>query len=288
MGSAPFLNVVYWSVRSALRWWWVATTGVMFVFVGRSSAQEALAILAHDGEPGNAGVWDAALLAFAGPGVDQSALRSWAAWLVTHLLFLYFVGDLAYAELPRRGYAVLPRIGTRVRWWLGKVVTLAVLTAGFTLEGLLAVLLGSLTKLPWSWRAPILPVVAALPRVVRYSEVDTALAAGLILFFTTLLAMGCLEAALSIALRRSFYGFASASAILLLSLALGTSHPGLIRWLPGSQSMLIRHSFFDPRVPGFSFLWSLIYDSVLIVGAIGAGVSLMARFDVVGGEGRGG
>jgi MFS superfamily sulfate permease-like transporter len=70
--------------------------------------------------------------------------------------------------------------------------------------------------------------------------------------------------------------------VMLVSWLLGTDSPTLVRWLPSSQSMLLRHTLFEPSVPEFSVQWSLLYNVMLALVAIGGGRWYIARMDIFG------
>ena len=287
MSRVPFHRVLHWNLRSSLRWWWPVAAGALFSFVGWRSALQAAGYARSAQAQMTANVWDAFFISFARPGVWDSSLVRMLAWFVPHLLFFYFIGDLANGELLQRGYAVVPLIGSRLRWWWGKVVTLFVLTLGYTALSLLAVLAGSMARLPWSWQLSTLLSSGTLWPLPERMDVGVLFGWTFLLLCSTLFAMASLQIMLSILWRRSFHSFAAISAIALLSWLLGIDRPRLVRWLPGSQSMPLRHTFLDPHVPDFSLAWSLCYNAVLALLAIGLGAWYVRRMDIFG-EAQGG
>lgn len=282
MNRVAFHRLLRWNLRSSLRWWWPVAAGALFSFIGWRSALQAAEYASSAQAQVTANVWDAFLMSFAGPGVWDNSLVRMLAWFVPHLLFFYLIGDLANGELLQRGYAVVPLIGSRLRWWWGKVATLLLLTLGYTALSLLAVLAGSMARLPWSRQLSTLLSSGVLWPMPEGMDVGVLLGWTFLLLGSTLFAMASVQIVLSMLWHRSFHAFAAISAIALSSWLLGIDKPHLVRWLPGSQSMLLRHTFLDSNVPGFSLAWSLFYNAVLALLAIGLGTWYVRRIDIFG------
>lgn len=282
MSRVAFHRLLRWNLRSSLRWWWPVAAVALFSFIGWRSALQAAALVNWSPAQVTANVWDAFLMSFAGPGVWDSSLLGMLTWFVPHLLFFYLIGDLANGELLQWGYAVVPLIGSRLQWWWGKVVILFVLTLGYTALSLLTVLAGSMARLPWSWQLSTLLSSGTLWPLPEGMDVGVLLGWTFSLLGSTLFSLALSQIVLSILWRRSFHSFAAISVIALSSWLLGIDRPRLVRWLPGSQSMLLRHTYFDPNVPGFSPEWSLFYNAVLALLAIGLGTWYVRRMDIFG------
>lgn len=282
MTHASLPRTTAWSLRSAVRWWWFVLPGLLFLFTGWRAAQQAANLASAAGSPLTANVWDAFFIAFAGPDAWSASLLPMLAWFIPHLIFFYLVGDLAHGELVQRGHAVMPLVGSRLCWWAGKIITLLFITIGFVVWNMCIVLAGSLTRLPWSWGASELWQSGQLKPLAGDMTPPTLLWLVGVLFSSTLFATASLQLVLSLVLRHSFYGFAVISAVMLTSWLLGSGYPSLTRWLPGSQSMLLRHTFFDPKVPDFSLAWSLIYNAALTLAVIIGGAWYVRRMDIFG------
>jgi hypothetical protein len=67
---------------------------------------------------------------------------------------------------------------------------------------------------------------------------------------------------------------------MVLSWVFGIHHPYIVRYLPGSQSMLLRHTFLDPAVYGFSLAWSLIYNTIVIFIVSTGSLLYVRRMDI--------
>lgn len=279
MNNTWFFRLLHWNLRSWLCWWYLPAAGALFIFTGWRSAVEAAGLARS--VPTAANVWDAFFVSFAGPDAWNPASPEALAWLASHLLFFYLIGDLANGELLQRGYTVVPLIGSRRRWWWGKAGALLLISIGYALLGLLAALVGSMARLPWSWRGSGL-LAALLPSWPDSLGVAALCGWTFLLVCSTLFAMAGLQMVLSILWRRSFHGLIAISLITMLSWLMGVGNPRLIRWLPGSQSALLRHTLFDVAVPGFPLAWSLVYNAILSMAVLGLGLWCVRRMDILG------
>lgn len=275
--GTPFLRLLTWNLGAAWRLWWVPATIGLFLLLGWGAAGRAAAYVESTGAGIPANMWDGLYIAFAGPGSGAASLPG---WLAIHLLFFYATGDLANGELQRHGYGVVPQVGSRGRWWRGKVAVLLVLALGYGALGILATIAGSLIRLPWSWQGSELVRSGDLAQAVELSPA-ALVTLTFLLFAGTLFALATFQAALAVTWRSSIYSLTAIAVILILSWLLGADNRELIRWLPGSQSMLLRHTLFNSSVPGFSLGWSYLYNALLALLAIGFGAWRVRRLDIV-------
>jgi hypothetical protein len=281
---ASLWSVLRWDLYATLRWWHLGATLLLFGFTGRHAAVQAARVAQAYGQQLPVSVWDACVLAFAGPGLTDTSPLAMLTWFVPHMLFFYLIGDMVYGELVQRGCAVVPSVGSRRRWWWGKVMTLALLAVGYAVLGVGAVLASALTTLPWSsvWEGGVLALLNASASPPPTISVATLLPWVLWLFAGTLFMAALWQTTLALLFRRSLYGLVAVVMVMLVSWLLGTDNPGLVRWLPGSQSMLLRHTLFEPAVRQFTFQWSLLYNAALALVAIGVGRWYVARMDIFG------
>lgn len=267
-----------------VRWWHLGATLLLFLFNGWQGASQVAAVAQTASDTIPISVWDAVFIGFAGPGLSDGSLLNFLRWFMPHLLFLYMIGDLAHGELIQRGHAVVPAIGSRRRWWWGKITLLALLTLGYVTLGVVAALIGASTVLPWSgaWQGGIFRLAGWTTSAQFPSSGATLLAWILVLFIGTLFGLAVWQTALSVLLRRSIYGLIATLSVTICSWFLGTNQPALVRWLPGSQSMLLRHSLWDAQVPAFSLQWSVVYNLVLAGAAIVLGIWHVGQMDIFG------
>jgi len=243
-----------------LRQWHFLITAIVFGMLGWSSALYVSTFPA----PFKKNIWDAIFVSFAGPGMWGTSILEMLRWFVPHLLFFYLIGDMAEGELQYRGPLVIPLVGSRRLWWLGKITTLFILAVGYTVFGIVTTIIGAAIALPWAMDLSPFLRSGALWTVPDTMNVMALLAWFVSLISSTLFAISLLQITLSVWWRRAFYAFTSISALMLLSWLLGIDNPILVRWLPGSQSMLLRHTIFDSGVPNHSLAWSLGYNIVIV------------------------
>lgn len=273
-----FLRLLTWNLRSWWRGWQILLALALFASVGISSAGEVRA----NADLPDKNVWHAVLLAFSGPAVWGSSLSCALRWLVPHLVFFYIAGPFAQHELQSRGYAVVPFVGSRQSWWWGKVSALLLSTAIYTLSWFLIVFTGATFLLPISWTPrPFWNSGAAWPFPSEVTSIHLAVWI-LALYGSTLFTMSLVQTALSLWWRHSFHAYVVVSTVFILSWLLGIDRPGLARWLPGSQSILSRHTFLDASVPAFSFEWSLAYNGMILLATLALSICGVRRLDIFG------
>jgi hypothetical protein len=282
--SDRFWSVVRWNIVASLRWWHLWVTVALFVFIGHQGASQVLTIAQTSEETILLSLWDGVFVGFAGPGIADSTPLNFLRWFIPQLLFFYIIGDFGYGELAQRGHAVVPRIGSRSQWWWGKVVLLAATTGAYISIGLAAALVGARTVLPWSttWDGSVFALADQTPALQFPTSSVTLVHWIIVSYVTSLFALAVWQTILAIFARRSFYGFIAIVASSIASWALGTNHAWLVRWLPGSQSILLRHTAWDTHTPGFSLQWTMVYNTVCIAIALGLGHAYLKRRDIYG------
>lgn len=164
-------------------------------------------------------------------------------YFVFGLLFLYLVSDL----LPETnlGQLVLFRLKSRTTWWLGKTLTLLILTLVFVL-GSAGLLVGFASlALPWeagySQQATFTPETVNLPMnyynteslpspFVFFSQELALLALGLFAFGLLMLVINQLTG-------RYYYGLVAGGVVLFGSLVSTylSGPPPWVKWLPGTH-----------------------------------------------------
>jgi hypothetical protein len=211
---------------------------------------------------------------------EMQAVNAWDLLLVTFgnkfniyfvfgLLFLYLVSDL----LPETdlGQLMLFRLKSRTAWWLGKTLTLLILTLIFVLgsAGLLAGFAS--LALPWeagySQQATAFPFSVNLPMMYSDSELLAPpfvfLSQELALLALGLFAFGLLMLVVNQLTGRYYYGLLSGGVILFASYV-GTAlsgPPPWAKWLPGSHLTYL--SILPVRF--FPLWYSFVYWAVWIL-----------------------
>jgi hypothetical protein len=278
--SAPFFRIIQWNIQTSIRWYSLLGLLVLFGFMGWRSAIRVVDVLSSSQLSMTVNIWDVLFFSFAGPDVWEYSLLKALPWLISHIIFFYLIGDIATGELMNRGYAIVPMVGSRLRWWFGKQVVLLIFSIGYMLIIMVAVIAGGLFVLPWSWQPSELMISGGIWYIPMGLGIGALLVWIFILFSSTLFALTSMQLTLSLFGRRSFYGFSVISFITIISWLSGIDNPYFSRWLPGSQSMLLRHTFFDPHVPGFSLEWSIIYNITLFSIMFGLGAWFIRFMDI--------
>ncbi len=274
VSRVPFRNILLWNLKTTFRWQHFLYAVIVFSLVGWSGSRYVQILLVNLEQ----NIWDGVFVSFAGPGIWNSSIREMLRWFVPYLLFFYLIGDMAEGELSVRGYAVIPALGSRLKWWIGKVVTLCIFAIGYSLLGIGVVSLSAAFMLPW--RAQLSPFVLGLWQYLDILTIGKLMAWIIFLVGSTLFAVSLLQITISIWLRKPFYAFVLVSIIMVLSWLIGIGAPNIAPWLPGSQSMLLRHTEFDPSVFNFSLARSLIYNLVLSIFVILGNIRCICGLDI--------
>ncbi len=279
MSNVLFSRVIRLNVKTAFRWKNLLWIVALFAAIGLFGVYEVVSyptVLSKN-------VWDVLFVTFSGPGLTNDSLFEFVHWFLPYLFFFYLFGNIAEEDLSQRGVSLIPLIGSRRTWWLGEVVTLLILSLFYVVTGVVTTLIVSRCLLPWSANlSPFLLSSGIWQTIPKDLTVAMLILRWIFpLFFGTLVAVSFLQMTLSIWWRNAFLSFIAASAMMILSWLFGIRHPSVVRWLPGSQSMLLRHTFLEPQVHGFSLAWSLGYNAVIILAVLVVSFICIRRIDIV-------
>lgn len=278
MGKVPFSRVIHINFKTTLRMKDLILTVVIFSLIGLFSVYDVVTFPSSCAK----NVWDVLFVAFAGPLISNDSLFTLIFWFLPYLMFFYMFGNIAEEELSQRGVSIIPLIGSRRKWWLGEVVTLLILSFIYVLAGIATVLAVSLFFLPWSNQiSPFLFSGEIWQTIPKDTTVVTLMIRWIFLLFgSTLFAVSFIQMVLSVIWRNSFTALILVCTVMILSWLFGIGHPYLVRWLPGSQSMLLRHTFLDPTVYGFYLTWSLVYNAIIILIVLAVSFIYVRRMDI--------
>lgn len=277
MGKVPFSRVIRINFKTTLRMKDLILTVVIFSLIGLFSVYEVVTYPSSCAK----NVWDVLFVTFAGPSISDDSLFNLIFWFLPYIMFFYMFGNIAEEELSQRGVSIIPLIGSRRVWWLGEVATLFTLSAIYVLIGIATVLTVSLFFLPWSNQISPFLLSLELWQIPKDTTVVTLMIRWIFLLFgSTLFAVSFIQMALSVIWRNSFTALILVCAVMILSWLFGIRHPYLVRWLPGSQSMLLRHTFLDPTVYGFSLTWSLVYNAIIVLIVLAVSFIYVRRMDI--------
>lgn len=225
---------------------------------------------------------DAAFMEFVGGGLvvpdglgTRPGVVFLVAWLAPTAAFLYLFSDFLPARLSRQASGVLPRVGSRRRWAVAKLVQLGAISALYSMLGTLAGSAG---------------LLALNPGAVTASHLGQAMAAALLgapLMYALVLAANC--AALKTDAVAAFASVLLVHAGTLVGVAFlprGLA-ASLAPWLPSTQGVLAWHDGAGLGLPlssgvtGFGVAPSLVYLAACCVVALVVAVRLVRRRDIV-------
>lgn len=270
---------VIWSLRTSVGWQTIALSVGTHLLMGMGSLWYVQRLAALENSVGITTVTagDAFLVAFAGPALNHTSILQLLFWFIPQLLFFYLYGNHASNEFFLRGHIVLPRTGSRSRWWWGKLITTMGLVSGYTAIyfaiglGILAIGTVGMGAIP-TGGLQTLPPSFSFPAIVGRA---------VILSGTTLIMLSFLQLLLSLMMKREWQSFVILNLVILGSWLLGSQHVALLPWLPGSQSMLLRHALFQPSLPKFTVSWSLQYNIIAAASLAYIGLWYVKRVDIV-------
>lgn len=277
MGKVPFSRVIRINLKTAFHMKNLILTIVIFSLIGLFSVYEVATYPSSCAK----NVWDVLFVTFTGPSISNDSLFNLIFWFLPYLMFFYMFGNIAEEELSQRGVSIIPLIGSRRKWWLGEIATLLILSIIYVLIGIATVLIVSLFFLPWSNEISPFLLSHELWQIPKDTTVVTLMIRWIFpLFSSTLFAISFIQMTISIIWRNSFTALILVCAVTILSWLFGIGHPYLVRWLPGSQSMLLRHTFLDPMVYGFSLTWSLVYNAIIVLIVLAVSFIYVRRMDI--------
>ncbi|MCS7290715.1 MAG: hypothetical protein NZ699_16455 [Roseiflexus sp.] len=275
-------RTILWNMLAIVRLRYVVLTLAFFLFLGFVSAREASERAVLDAGSDRITVWDAVFVTFAGPGLRDTSLVRMLGWFLPHLIVCAIVGDKVWRDLSQNNPAFVVRVDSRLHWWLAQVVSVVLATIAYTALALVVVLIIAGSMLKWSHPFDTsLVVTEALERPLRVNAADITLWTFLLLM-TTFCTFTLWQTTLSLITRLPTVITGALALILALSWILGIDRASLVPWLPGSQSMILRHDLFAPDVAGFSFVWSLVYNGIALLAAVLIGLLYTSNMDFLG------
>jgi len=275
MKKLSIIRVISFNLQTYTRWRPAFLFGLFFVLEAWKIAADFTSSIKSIG--------DFYFLFFSGPGNGSLSLIEILVWFIPQMLFYFLIGDIAYDELSQRGSVLLPILGSRWGWWSGKVLTLFVFSLIYVSGLILTITLGLIFANPThinSFNSSV-TLTSLWPNSQDFSGGQLILLIAL-LYISSMFALGCIQMTFSLFCRRSIYGFLLIIGILLVSCFISVNPPWLVRWLPGTQTMLVRHTFIDVTIPDFSFLWSILYNATLVAVSLIIGFWAVKRLDITG------
>ncbi|GIW00916.1 MAG: hypothetical protein KatS3mg058_2319 [Roseiflexus sp.] len=275
-------RTIFWNMLAIVRLRYVIFTLAFFLFLGFVSAREASERAVLDTGSDRTTVWDALFVAFAGPGLRDTSLVRMLGWFLPHLIVCAMVGDKVWRDLSQHNPVFVVRVGLRLHWWLAQVISVVLATIAYTVLAMAVVLTIAGSMLEWSHPFDTsLVVTEALERPLYANAANITLWMTLLLM-TTFCTFTIWQTTLSLITRLPTVITGALALILAFSWILGIDRKSLVPWLPGSQSMILRHDLFAPDVAGFSLVWSLVYNGIAILAAVFIGLFYTINMDFLG------
>src|SRR5450756_1234192 len=109
-----------------------------------------------------------------------------AVFWMFNFLFLFLISDLSVET--GFGALLLFRLRSRSKWWLAKVLTLAI--AALVFAGILLVLVGGVSSFAFPWSTSWSPLTKGYPRIEPFLDVLVLSPSGAFLRLITLLVLG--------------------------------------------------------------------------------------------------
>lgn len=197
-----------------------------------------------------------------------------------HAMVFLLIPDSASSELSKRGYSIVPRMGSRSAWWLSRVALLSVVCAAYMTMVCMAVLLGAATTTSLDGSPVVGDSLTKVGFVRAWPEGINAYTLAALIFFLwwgTLLSLTLIQTIINLASRRPVLGLLSVMVGVLMSWQAGTD---VAPWLPASHAMVVRHTPFSGESTAFTVQWSLIYNVVCSIAMIITGTVLLRHYDI--------
>lgn len=265
-----WLNIITSSLRRNLLW-----IGVLYLLIGW--------IISNHNIQQEMSLSNLILIFFAGPSNWDYSFIDFLTWFIPPLICFYILGIDAKKNLVTRGYIILPKIGSRIGWLLGEAASILLLVFCFVMWIIIFLVIGAVIAHPAIDMnlANQISITNASVNLLPITGIQILLIS-ILLLSLTLSALTITQMVLSLILKQPIYSLLIMSSISMLSWLISINRPWLTKWLPGAQSMLIRHTFIDVYTPGLTLQWSLIYDSVMIFGSVIIGLIWIKELDIFG------
>lgn len=275
------MKLIHCNLLSFFRWQYLIITITLFMFIGWHSANRIIALNEVNTDITAVNLWDGFFWAFSGPAPEDNSWIKMLTWFIPHLIYLAAVGDYTNRELMQRGHTILPRIGSRLRWWYGHIITIILVTLLYIFLAILTTLGGLLPHLAWASNPSPFYQQTITPFLPLGSNSWQLAIMIFLMFSSTLITFSLWQIVIAIRWQNSVYGLIIVTIILLLSWLLSNQSGILARWLPGSQSMVWRLAAAI-ATNASPLVWSIAYNSILAYSAAAVGGWHISTIDILG------
>lgn len=216
--------------------------------------------------PNTLSIGEGVLIALSGPFGDGLNLTpNTLIWLAIHVVFFFVSGDVAQRQLDELGPAAVTRAGGRLKWWGGQLLAQLLLALAYTTLMIGFAIVGAWASgTRWNWSVGQGLALISVPwNVPPNMTIAYVFGHMLILVWTTLAAVGAAQLVVATMTRRSTVGFLFSNSVLALSWVTVAMVPVAVFWLPGAQSMVIRHRPYAGS-EGPTLLWTLLVNTSVL------------------------
>lgn len=217
----------------------------------------------------------------------DALLSTWAnqrlVFFILTPLFCYLVSDLL--PEPDYGQAMLLRIGSRRRWWQGKVLALGLAVLSYMGLNLLILTAVATFVLPWerTWSpfASQYPLEAGLHSTILTLPPSVAISAQLLLLSLWWFSLGLLVMLLAQRFHRSVIGFLVGVLISLIGAMdwYGTLPADIVKWTFASYLFLHMRAIEVPTMSPGTILGMILYWLIWTALFYALGLSMSRRWD---------
>ncbi|MBI5822554.1 MAG: hypothetical protein HZB18_00890 [Chloroflexi bacterium] len=231
-------------------------------------------------------IGDGLFLAFSGPSLGNSNLVILLAWMLNKVFFMMLIGGLVNRQLGEHDYVVMLMVRSRRIWWLGIATTVIITAIGYVSVTVVATLAGISTQLSWYSELSSFFVEQGVWQAASAMSLAQVTAAIFSLTVSSLAVAGLIQTLVALHTHRTIWGIFTVLTLALIAWIIGLENNAQSwqQWLPEVQSILSRHSPFEPRLPNFTLNMSLAYNAISILSLALAGFLLLRTFDFLGAQ----
>ncbi|WP_369902180.1 hypothetical protein [Bacillus manliponensis] len=195
-------------------------------------------------------------------------------WLFINCYVIFLIGNYTYNDLFNNGPYLILRSNSKLKLWISKLVWIVCTVLFFYMVVFLIVILISIFFIPFqidSWS--VYGEQNILPLMAYKIEGSTFILELICLYVTSSIAISIFQVFLSF-IFNSIYSYISVIVLLFASIFIFSPY------LPGTHSMIMRHTLFDTSY-NLSFEISILYNSILILLSSTIGAVYFNRVDIV-------
>lgn len=226
----------------------------------------------------NANLLDVMFLILSGPNIKEQNIFIDSQWLLIQFVFLYLFADISFCAFFKKGSLILFRVGSRAKLWLMIIVEIVLKVLLFLAIQFLTIIFFGIFSFPIKFTHNIL----ATSKLTRINTDNLYIVSWmLLLLFLTYIVFALIQNTISLILKSSVSGILFCCMLQFFTLNSGRINKGLMKWLPGNQSIIVRHSIINPSVVNFNMSWSVFYNLFFIIGLILIGFLYTNKLDVI-------